>query len=128
MEMEACTFGQYRPVKKLGQGSFGAVYQGSHVRVAENVAIKLVRAAGRMACKRFATVQDLDAVLVRLPSDIELELRRRYTQFQLSQEPVDSLHLQLLHESKMYKMLQGGGACPCADKFCTGLAIFGGFN
>lgn len=35
--------GQYRVCKKLGEGAFGILYQGVHVKTNEEVAIKLER-------------------------------------------------------------------------------------
>jgi serine/threonine protein kinase len=35
-------FDKYKPLKKLGQGSFGTVYQGINLKSQEFVAIKLV--------------------------------------------------------------------------------------
>ena len=68
MSMELRVGGKYRLGRKIGSGSFGDIYLGTHVQTNEEVGIKL--------------------------------------------ESVKSKHPQLLYESKLYKILQGGTGIP----------------
>mmetsp|Transcript_6708 Transcript_6708/g.15242 ORF Transcript_6708/g.15242 Transcript_6708/m.15242 type:complete len:387 (-) Transcript_6708:161-1321(-) len=68
MSMELRVGGKYRLGRKIGSGSFGDIYLGTHIQTNEEVGIKL--------------------------------------------ESVKSKHPQLLYESKLYKILQGGTGIP----------------
>eukprot|EP00249_Psilotum_nudum_P022075 c28364_g1_i1 orf=300-1292(+) len=71
--MEPRVANKYRVGRKIGSGSFGEIYLGTHVQTNEEVAIKL--------------------------------------------ESVRTKHPQLLYESKLYKILQGGTGIPNARWF-----------
>lgn len=97
---------RYRLGRKIGGGSFGDIYLGTNIQTGEEVAIKLVRAAAgqgpravrslscRVSCVLFVRVcqRGLNTRTCRPP-----------------QESVKTRHAQLLYESKLYKILQGGG-------------------
>jgi hypothetical protein len=79
-------------------GVYASLFAGTNIQTGEEVAIKLVR---------FLTLIPLlhgfvdGAGLVLVSSD--------WRPLSLSQESVKTRHPQLLYESKLYKILQGGG-------------------
>lgn len=68
MNPDSIVGAKYRLGRKLGGGSFGEIYLGTHIQTGEEVGVKL--------------------------------------------EPVKARHPQLLYESKLYKILQGGSGIP----------------
>jgi casein kinase 1 len=78
-----------------GGGSFGDIYLGTNVQNQEEVAIKLVRVALMLYMWRLVLA--------------DCAAKHAYCSMQ---ESVKTKHPQLLYESKLYKILQGGGALP----------------
>ncbi|KAL4333169.1 hypothetical protein GQ457_07G031160 [Hibiscus cannabinus] len=79
--MEPRVGNKYRLGRKIGSGSFGEIYLGTHIQTNEDVAIKLI-----------------------VPINID--------DFCYAQENLKTKHPQLLYESKLYKILQGGTGIP----------------
>ncbi|KDD77114.1 protein kinase, partial [Helicosporidium sp. ATCC 50920] len=77
--------GKYRLGRKIGSGSFGDIYIGTHLLTGEEVGIKLVRGWARGKHREGRGV---------------------------SAESVKTRHPQLMYESRVYKMLQGGTGIP----------------
>ncbi|KAF8388794.1 hypothetical protein HHK36_025474 [Tetracentron sinense] len=80
--MEPRVGNKFRLGRKIGSGSFGEIYLGTNIQTNEEVAIKLVR----------------------IFSQFYLEI------YEL--ENVKTKHPQLLYESKLYRILQGGTGIP----------------
>jgi hypothetical protein len=98
--------GKYRMGRKLGGGSFGEIYLGTNVQTGEEVGVKLVRLPGR------EEGHDQTRLLGRRPSGVGgSSVRPHFTGMAgcKTQESVKARHPQLLYESKLYKILQGGG-------------------
>jgi casein kinase 1 len=86
--------GKYRLGRKLGGGSFGEIHLGTNLQTGEEVGVKLVR--GRQELMQQAAGAAADGGDSGLaPAAV--------------QEPIKARHPQLLYESKLYKILQGGG-------------------
>jgi casein kinase 1 len=95
--MELRVGGKYRLSRKLGCGAFGDIYHGTNIKTNEEVAIKLVG---------FISSQFL---IYQLLSLFTLMIHHKLFTNSLSQEPVRTKHPQLLYETKLYRILQGGG-------------------
>ncbi|KAA3490371.1 casein kinase I-like [Gossypium australe] len=86
--MEPRVGNKYKLGRKIGSGSFGEIYLGTNIQTNEEVAIKLVS---------FSSFKDS---------------RKKLMTFCFAQENVKTKHPQLMYESKLYKILQGGTGIP----------------
>ncbi|KAG6482704.1 hypothetical protein ZIOFF_059341 [Zingiber officinale] len=99
--MEPRVGNKFRLGRKIGSGSFGEIYLGTNIQTNEEVAIKLV-------CTYFSYPSTLRILLLfQLFVYFKLEIEFRDA-FILFTENVKTKHPQLLYESKLYRILQGG--------------------
>ncbi|KAL2539123.1 casein kinase 1-like protein 2 [Abeliophyllum distichum] len=88
--MEPRVGNKFQLGRKIGSGSFGEIYLGTNIQTNEQVAIKLGFAYQLLLCFYLSPI----ALAVYI------------------QENVKTKHPQLLYESKLYKLLQGGTGIP----------------
>eukprot|EP00887_Chlorella_sp_A99_P006839 scaffold2.g6839.t1 len=98
--------GKYRLGRKIGSGSFGDIYIGTHLLTGEEVGIKLVR---RALAERAPQMEACEARIGGGPLVCQYSRARCVAALQ---ESTKTKHPQLLYESKIYKILQGGSGIP----------------
>ncbi|RVX05465.1 Casein kinase 1-like protein 1 [Vitis vinifera] len=101
--MEPRVGNKFRLGRKIGSGSFGEIYLGTNIQTNEEVAIKLgTFLIGKIAAELVSQSALSMAMNLFLCKDTVSCL----------QENVKTKHPQLLYESKLYRILQGGTGIP----------------
>ena len=142
MNPETLLAGKYRMGRKLGGGSFGEplhlhisyfvdtltllAHKFWLIFVALNFSVLMLQARSfwvSSGCTQSPVMRSAYAVDAVLKSDDNACLRLPGTNIQTGEEvgvklePVKARHPQLLYESKLYKILQGGGKIFCDPNF-----------
>ncbi|KAM3221532.1 casein kinase 1-like protein 2 isoform X1 [Capsicum annuum] len=94
--MEPRVGNKFRLGRKIGSGSFGEIYLGTNIQTNEEVAIKLVVITSFVAYSYITVICKMQGP---------------------TKENVNSRHPQLLYESKLYRILQGGTGIPNVQWF-----------
>ena len=82
---------KFRVGPKIGSGSFGEIYAGTNVHTGDSIILSFVQSQKKLVntCCRSRPYAVGEEVAIKL-------------------EPLKSKHPQLLYESKIYRVLQGG--------------------
>jgi serine/threonine protein kinase len=117
MALDILIAGKYRLGRKLGGGSFGEIFLGTNLQTGEEVGIKLVRTVVLLSSHHSTEGTSMlpsrihPGRMIFHPNDGHPSIACKAPRCCSAplQESVKARHPQLLYESKLYKILQGGG-------------------
>ncbi|KAF7147614.1 hypothetical protein RHSIM_Rhsim03G0231400 [Rhododendron simsii] len=128
--MEPRVGNKFRLGRKIGSGSFGEIYLGTNIQTNEEVAIKLVSALAFRnsdfqgvvevhfeTSEALSSIGGIEFLIVGAMSAVSFIILDLYAGLVADtackpQENVKTKHPQLLYESKLYRILQGGTGIP----------------